>query len=302
MQAVLPVALHQFSIRLRTRVPRAARLLTMPSARPPTTPRPWLLPHPWSGWTSTADDDSATLHSRLERAARRAARPGAAPNARVLRRPLDFRILARLAAELGLDLTVATADVERQRLAREFGFHVCTPPRGPRWRAGADRPGALVAVAALAVAAAACRARRSPFVPPWPPSPGRPSWPSTWAGRRGPGARAVGRQPLMVSFELEQTRATSGRESVGHTPAKGYVTLHDRRPYVPPRGPSRSSSRRRPRGGKHVPGASGLAGLLGHNPSGRPASPPARVPSHHRPPSRRPRRARDTAGHERARQ
>src|SRR5439155_23734544 len=112
-----------------------------------------LAPAPLVWLDVTADDDSATLHSRLGRA--NDARLGLvlAPNARVLRRPLDFRILARLAAELGLDLIVATADVERQRLAREFGLRVCAPPREPRWRVRrATAAGALVTVAALAVA------------------------------------------------------------------------------------------------------------------------------------------------------
>jgi hypothetical protein len=235
----------------------------------------------------TADDDGATLHSRLERA--NDARLGLvlAPDARVLRRPLDFRILARLAAELGLDLTVATADVERRRLAREFGLRVCAPPRGgPRWRVRrSTTAGALVAVAALAVAAAGLPRTAitlSPAVAPLAREPVvavdlRPD-----AAGMAPG-QLVGK-PLAISFDLEQTRPTSGRETVGNTPAKGYATLHDRRPYAAP-APGAAPAPR-PTAVSPAPGASGLAGLLGHNASGttaaalapRPEPPPAVEP------------------------
>jgi hypothetical protein len=275
MQAVLPSPPSDFDsasdARATGRAPTDDAVRQAPDNTPalaPAAPLVWL--------DVTADDDSATLHSRLERAADARLGLVLAPNARVLRRPLDFRILARLAAELGLDLTVATADVERQRLAREFGFHVCAPPRGPRWRVRrSTTAGALVAVAALAVAAAGLPRTAVTLRPAVAPLSReaivavdlRPD-----AVGLAPGQLAG--KPLLVSFELEQTRATSGRESVGHTPAKGYVTLHDRRPYVPPTPvPTPVVELAPPRAASNVPGAGGLAGLLGRNPSGTAAAP-----------------------------
>jgi hypothetical protein len=169
-------------------------------------------------------------------------------------------------------LTIATADVERQRLAREFGFRVCAPPRGPRWRVRRSAvAGTLVGVAALAVAAVGLPRTAITLRPAVAPLNReaivavdlRPD-----AVGLAPGQLAG--KPLAVTFELEQTRATSGRESVGNTPAKGYVTLHDRRPYVPPvlvppPAPPPSAA-------SNVPGAGALAGLLGHNPSGTAAA------------------------------
>ena len=225
----------------------------------------------------TAEDDSATLHSRLERA--NDARLGLvlAPDARVLRRPLDFRILARLAAELGLDLTVATADVDRQRLAREFGLRVCTPPREPRWRVRRSTVlGALAAVAALAAAAVGLPRTAitlSPAVAPlareavvavdlgpapwaWHPAswPASRSWSASIWSRRAPRAAARPWGTPRRKATSPSTTAGRARRRPGREPAP------------------------QPTAANPVPGASGLAGLLGHNPSGRPASPPATRP------------------------
>src|SRR3954452_8099370 len=109
-----------------------------------------LAPLPLAALTVGRDDDMETLHAQLERAATRCVTLAIAPDARLLQRPLEFGVLRRLAEELSLDLSIATDDPDRRRLAREFGFALEAPRGRPRaWRPRARRLGSGVAALAL---------------------------------------------------------------------------------------------------------------------------------------------------------
>jgi hypothetical protein len=196
-----------------------------------------LSPLPVAALTVGPDDDMATLHARLERAANRRLTLALAPDARVLQRPLEFGVLRRLAEELSLDVSVATDDPHRRRLAREFGFAV-EAPRGRRrsWRPRARRLGSAVAsLALLGVSLVGLPRTQVTLDPAASPltrqatvtvdlRPGAPGVAEGW----------VASKALMTSFEIEQTIPATGSQTIGQTPARGYVTLQDLRPYVPP--------------------------------------------------------------------
>jgi hypothetical protein len=196
-----------------------------------------LTPLPVAALTVGADDDMATLHARLERAANRRLTLAIAPEARVLQRPLDYRVLRRLAEELSLDVSIATDDGHRRRLAREFGFAV-EAPRGARraWRPRARQIGSGVATLGLLAASLVGLPRTQITLD---PSAAPLTRQATVTVDLRPGAPGVGEgwvasKTLMTTFEIEQTVPATGSQSVGQTPAAGYVTFQDLRPYLPP--------------------------------------------------------------------
>jgi len=196
-----------------------------------------LAPAPVAALTVGPDDDMATLHARLERAASRRLTLALMPDARVLQRPLDFRVLQRLAEELSLDLSIATDEPHRRRLAREFGFAV-EAPRGARrlWRPRARRLGSAVALLALLGVALVGLPRTQVTLDPAAASLTRQATVTVDLRPGAPGVADgwVASKALMTTFEIEQTVPATGSEAIGQTPAKGYVTFQDLRPYVPP--------------------------------------------------------------------
>jgi hypothetical protein len=201
-----------------------------------------LAPLPTATVTVGADDDMATLHARLERAANRRLTLALAPEARLLQRPLEFRVLRRMAEELSLDLSIATGDAHRRGLAREFGFPVEAPPRGARrsWRPRAGRIGSAVASLALLGVSLVGLPRTQVTLD---PAAAPLTRQATVTVDLRPGAPGVGdgwvaSKTLMTTFEIEQTIPATGSQSIGQTPAGGYVTFQDLRPYVPPAPPA----------------------------------------------------------------
>jgi len=254
-----PIPVH------RALVPQARAAL----ADAPAAVAPAMAPAPRTWLDVTAADDSATLHSRLERTPDARIGLVLAPDARVLRRPLDYQLLGRLAEELGLDVAIATADVERRRLAREFGFAVTapeTPRRLPGWRVSrstaAGALAALVAVALAVVGLPHTSVRLSPTVAPL-------TREAIVAVDLRPGAighelgQVAGKQ-LTATFDVQQTHPATGRQSVGDVPSKGYVTLYDSRPYVPP-APVAPPPPPAPAATSAAPSANSLAALLGRS-------------------------------------
>jgi hypothetical protein len=176
------------------------------------------------------DEDMATLHSRLERAADRRLLLALASDARVLRRPLDFRILGRLAEGLGLELVIATVDPRRRRLAKEHGFAVRALPRESRWQPRSSVIAGLFATVFMLAVAAMGLPRTSvtlsPGVAPITEEttltvdlrPGAPGVASGW----------IGGKTLAVTFDVEQTIPTSGKETATRSqPGSGAVQSCD---------------------------------------------------------------------------
>jgi hypothetical protein len=222
------------------------------------------------------DDDMATLHARLERAANRRLTLALAPNARVLQRPLDFGVLRRLAEELGLDVSIATADGHRRRLAREFGFAV-EAPRGkrPAWRPRARQIGSGAALLALLTASLVGLPRTQVTLD---PSAAPLTRQATVTVDLRPGAPGVGEgwvasKTLMTTFEIEQAVPATGSLAIGQTPAGGYVTFQDLRPYVPPPPPAPA-----PLSAAVANGAAAAAGVIPIQLPAAEALPPAPAP------------------------
>src|SRR5262245_54504232 len=103
MQAVLPAPSQTRTLLRRAPIARPApRRATARVERRRNT----------STLTLTRADDMSMLHSRLERSRDRRVTLILAPDARVLRRPLEYRVLRRLAEELGLEITIVSGDAE----------------------------------------------------------------------------------------------------------------------------------------------------------------------------------------------
>src|SRR5579883_2889554 len=204
----------------------------------PRPPRPGLVRRaPVAALTVGADDDMATLHARLERAANRRLTLAVAPDARVLQRPLDYRVLRRLAEELSLDVSIATDEPQRRRLAREFGFAV-EAPRGRQrtWRRRARRAASAAAVLALLAVTLVALPHTQVTLDPGATALTRAAMLTVdlRPGAPGVGDGWVASKALTTTFEIQQTVPTTGSQSIGRTPATGYVTFQDLRPYVPP--------------------------------------------------------------------
>jgi hypothetical protein len=199
-----------------------------------------LAPLPVAALIVGPDDDMATLNARLERAASRRLTLALASDTPMLRRPLDFGVLRRLADELGLELSIATDDLHRRRLAREFGFAV-EQPRGarrawqPRARRLASAVGTLALLAVSLVGLPRTQVTLDPAAAPLTRQaivtvdlrPGAPGVADGW----------IASKPLVTTFDVEQSVPTTGSQAIGRTPAQGYVTFQDLRPYVPPAPP-----------------------------------------------------------------
>ncbi|HLI28202.1 MAG TPA: hypothetical protein VKZ60_14100 [Chloroflexota bacterium] len=106
--------------------------------------------HAGSGDASTAAvvadpaDDLGSLRSKLERTVAARVYLVLPREAQVLRTPLEFRVLARLAALLASEIVIVAGDGRRRRLAREAGFatqrglgnirHLLSPEDAERYR------------------------------------------------------------------------------------------------------------------------------------------------------------------------
>src|SRR5690606_10587453 len=68
------------------------------------------------------DDDLGTIRSKLEASTAEEIYVVIPKRSSVLRSPLDYRILARVANELSSETILVTADPSRRRLAQNEGF------------------------------------------------------------------------------------------------------------------------------------------------------------------------------------
>lgn len=186
------------------------------------------------------DDDMAMLHSRMERARQRALTLVITHNARILRQPLGFRILRRLAVELGVDVTVVADDRERRRFARRAGFAVRSGAAAPRWRPSRTLVLSALATLVCTVAAAVGLPHTTVRVDVGAAPLTRDATITVdlRPGAPGVGAGWVAGKSIASTFEIEQTLPATGRRAIGQTPANGYVTLTDLRPYTPAPPPS----------------------------------------------------------------
>ncbi|MBX5491520.1 MAG: baseplate J/gp47 family protein [Chloroflexi bacterium] len=186
----------------------------------------------------SGDDTLASLQARLAASSAPDVRLFVPADARLFRRPLDFRVLRRIATALGLSVTIVTDDPLRRRLAHAHRFPV-SAAGGPPWRALLR--GALAALAGLAALGGlgASVPRAVVTIEPV-PTLVTETVPITIDLR--PGAPGISRgwvpgQPVAVAFELTQSQPTTGQQRVGHTPARGHVTIRDLRPLLPPSPP-----------------------------------------------------------------
>src|SRR5258708_12802670 len=76
-----------------------------------------------------ADDDLGTIRSKLESSSAEEIYLVIPRRSSVLRTPLEFRILARIANEMSSETVLVTEDPSRRRLANQEGFR--TRPRLP---------------------------------------------------------------------------------------------------------------------------------------------------------------------------
>ncbi|HEX9016345.1 MAG TPA: hypothetical protein VF960_10175, partial [Chloroflexota bacterium] len=88
------------------------------------------------------DDDLTSVRSKLESSPLPRAVVVVPPRAKTLREGLEFRVLRRLQRELGLDVVVVSADMNRRGMARENGFTMVYPSLKAYYRSsdsGVDR-------------------------------------------------------------------------------------------------------------------------------------------------------------------